>query len=92
MLTFYHLRDGKPSIVARVTNRTLVGNYGPDRDRELVVSLEAGDLIVFRPKGTRQRLVLSAFDAYAFALRRAALSDAREKRIARLRNRKERVR
>ena len=91
MLTFHHLRAGKPAIVARVTNRTLGGSYGPDRERDLVVSLEAGDLIVFRPKGTRQRLALSAFDAYAYAVRCAALAVAREKRAARFSRRKERV-
>lgn len=91
MLTFHHLRDGKPAIVARVTNRALGFNYGPDRDRQLVVSLESGDFIVFRPKGTRQRLELSAFDVYAYAVRRAALVDAREKRAAQFAKRKERA-
>jgi hypothetical protein len=92
MLTFHHLRDGKPAIVARVTNRALGFNYGPDRDRQLVVSLESGDLIVFRPKGTRQRLALSVFDAYAFALRCAAMAASREKRTARAAKRRECVR
>ena len=88
MLTFHHLRDGKPAIVARMTNAGLGFQYGPDRGRALVVSLEAGDLIVFRPKGTRQRIVLSAFDAYGYAVRGRALAEARDKRAARKANRK----
>lgn len=83
MLTFHHLRGGRPAIVARVTNGALGFNHGPDRGRPLVVSLEAGDLIVFRPKGTRQRVLLSAFDAYNHAVRCAALAKVREKRAAR---------
>jgi hypothetical protein len=78
MLTFHHLRDGKPSCVARVTNGALGVSHGLDRGRALVVTLEAGDLIVFRPKGTRQRLALNAFDAYSYAVRCAAMAKARE--------------
>lgn len=82
MLTFHHLRDGRPAVVARVTNGALGFNHGPDRGRALVVTLEAGDLIVFRPKGTRQRLALNAFDAYGYAVRCAALAKARDKHAA----------
>ena len=92
MLTFHHLRDGKPSIIKRVTNGKLAANYGPDSGRALVVSLEAGDRIVFRPKGTRQRITLEAFDAYAFALRCHALALAREKQAAKAASRKGRGR
>ncbi len=83
MLTFHHLRAGRPAVFARVTNGALGFNHGPDRGRPLVVSLEAGDLIVFRPKGTRQRMTLSAFDGYNYAVRCAAAARANEKRAAR---------
>ena len=83
MLSFNHTRGGKPRPCVRVTAGGLGCNYGPDRGRGLVVSLEQGDLICFRPKGTRQRLALSAFDLYAYAVRCRASARARERRQGR---------
>lgn len=82
MNTFNHRVDGKDRPARRVTIGALGMNHGRDRRRALIVSLESGDLIVFRPKGTRQRLMLSAFDAYGYAVRCQALAKAREKRQA----------
>jgi len=79
------LRD-KPA--RRVTRNTLGGNHGPDRGRKLAVSLVDGDLIEFRPTGTRRRHVVSAFDVFAFVLRteaavvRRAIEKARKDRKA----------
>ena len=76
----------------RVTRNGLSGGYGPDSGRKLVVSLMDGDLIVFRPKGTRQRKAVSAFDLYSYvhrvevaALARAKREAAKERRAARRR-------
>lgn len=77
--------------VRRVAIGGLAGHYGPDRGRELIVSLVQGDLIELRPKGTRRGETISAFDVYHYALRcranRAQLEKARvakEKKAARL--------
>ena len=80
MNTFNHRVDGKDRPARRVTIARLGMNHGLDRGRALIVSLESGDLIGFRPKGTRQRLMLSAFDAYGYAVRCQAMAKAREKR------------
>jgi hypothetical protein len=55
--------------VFRTTRGGLDGSYGPDRGRLLVVGQEVGDLISFRPLGTRRKVNLSIFDAYRFAIR-----------------------
>ena len=82
MNTFNHRVDGREQPARRVTMGGLGWNHGKDRGRNLVVALEQGDLITFRPKGTRQRVLLSAFDAYGYAVRCVALAKAREKRQA----------
>jgi hypothetical protein len=82
MLRFNHTLDGKPRLCVRVTAGGLGWNYGVDRGRALVVSLEAGDLVYFRPKGTRHRLAVSAFDLYAWAVQCQARASARDKRQA----------
>ena len=43
----------------------------------MIVSLEAGDLVCFRPKGTRQRHAASVFDLFAYVVRCQALALAR---------------
>jgi hypothetical protein len=60
---------------------TLGRNYGPDRDRRLVVSLDAGDVVSVRPERTARALTITAQDLYAYLLRcqanRAVLEKAR---------------
>jgi len=92
MNVFGHTVDGKERPARRVTRGALGFNHGPDKGRALIVSLEAGDLVCFRPKGTRQRYAASAFDLFAFIVRCRALVLAREKRAVRAAKRKERAR
>lgn len=80
MNSFGHTVNGKPRPCQRVTRGALGFHHGPDKGRQLIVSLEAGDLIQFRPKGTRQRHALSAFDLFNYVLRTEAHARAREKR------------
>lgn len=89
MNSFGHTIDGKERPARRVTRGALGMNHGPDRGRPLIVELRAGDLIVFRPKGTRQRHAASAFDLFAYVVRCRALTLAREKRETRAAKRKE---
>lgn len=80
------------SNVWRVTKGTLGGQFGPDRTRNLVVGLVNGDLLVFKPKGTRQKVTVNINDVYAWCLRSKALSaqlvKARERKEA-LKSRRE---
>lgn len=92
MNSFGHTIDGKERPARRVTIGALGWSYGPDRGRKLVVELCAGDLLMFRPQGTRRRYALSAFDAFSHVVRSQALAAAREKRAVRTAKRKERVR
>jgi hypothetical protein len=92
MNPFGHTIDGKERPARRVTRGALGFNYGPDKGRQVIVSLEAGDLIVFRPKGTRQRHAASVFDLFAYVVRCHALTLAREKREALAAKHKERAR
>jgi hypothetical protein len=74
MLTFANTRKGKPSPIARETERGLGPQFGPDAGRSLIVSLERGDLIVFRPKGSRNGVAsATAQDLYGYLVRRRAL-------------------
>lgn len=91
MNPFGHTLDGKERPARRVTRGALGLNYGPDRGRPLIVELRAGDLILFRPKGTRQRHAASVFDLFAYVVRCQALALAREKREARAAKRRERA-
>jgi hypothetical protein len=50
------------------------------KPRQLVVSLDLGDLIVFRESGRRQTWCLNADTAFKYAIRLAAFAAAREKR------------
>ena len=91
MNPFGHTVDGKERPARRVTRGALGMNHGPDRGRPLIVELRAGDLICFRPKGTRQHYAASAFDLFAYIVRCRALALAREKREARAAKRMERA-
>lgn len=51
--------------------------------RELVVGLEAGDIITFRMKGTRQSVSVPIHDVYWYAIKKQAAHNLREKAAAR---------
>lgn len=76
----------KPSVVSRVTKNELTGNYGPDKQRKLVVSFMDGDIIAMRPAGTRRTVSATALDLYAALLRwqanKVLLERARERKAA----------
>lgn len=91
MNPFGHTIDGKERPARRVTRGALGMNHGPDRGLPLIVELRAGDLVCFRPKGTRQRYAASAFDVFGYVVRCQASALAREKREARAVRRKERA-
>jgi len=55
--------------VSRLTKNELSGGFGPDNGRALVVSLRAGDIIAFRPQGTRREVTATAKDIYVAVLR-----------------------
>ena len=75
------------SEVWRVTKGTLGGHFGPDGKRKLVVGLIAGDVLVLKPKGTRQQVSVELKAVYSWCLRNKALSRQLEK----ARKRKERL-
>ena len=72
--------------VWRETRDTLPGHFCRDKNRKLIVGFRAGDLLVMRPKGTRQEVAVDLKDVYAWALRsramRSQLEKAREKKAA----------
>ena len=86
MNLFGHRVNGRERPARRLTAGALGYSYGPDRGRRLVVTLAAGDLILFRPERTRQTVSLLAVDAYRYALRCLAnaghLAKARERKAA----------
>lgn len=94
MLKFNHKRKhetpagqvSRPAGAYRETADPLPGNFGKDKDRPLVVGLVNGDLISFRPKGTRQHTAVRAVDVYQFAL----MCKARNARIEKMNEAKER--
>lgn len=55
--------------VYRETVGDLDGSFGKYRGRKIIAGLSVGDILIFRPKGTRQIETLSIMDAYRFAIR-----------------------
>lgn len=75
------------SPVRAVTRGGLGHSYSSrERGRQLVVSLEAGDVVTFRQHKTRHTVSATAFDIYAWILR----SQAMKANMARWREKKER--
>lgn len=82
MKTFAHrrpIRDANGSKVgeydapvSRVTVAPLGGQFGSDKRKRLVVTLQAGDVIAMRPERTGRTLTITAVDAYRYLLRLAA--------------------
>lgn len=74
----------KESPVGAVTRDPLGGAFGSDKKRRLVVTLCGGDVIRFRPHGTRRTVDLRAVDAYRWAIQceanRKILEKARAKK------------
>jgi|GEM_PF-3239870 len=74
----------RPSSVSRQTKNELSGSYGLDKGRKLIVTLREGDIIAFRPAGTRREATATAHDLYAAVIRwqanRVALEKARERK------------
>lgn len=101
MKTFGHRRptrntlgdmvDSKESPAKAVTQSILGSRHGPDRQRRLVVSLIAGDLIEFRPYGTSRKYVVGAVEAYEWLLRTKANCALLEKARAKKAKRAERL-
>lgn len=56
--------------IQRLTRGGLPDNYGPDKGKRLVASLDLGDVLTLRPHRTRRPESVSLFDVYAWALRR----------------------
>lgn len=56
-------------VVSRLTKNELGGCHGMDKARRLVVSLRAGDIVAFRPEGTRREVTATAHDLYSAVLR-----------------------
>jgi hypothetical protein len=85
MRNFGHQRrNGKPSPARAVTLEGLPWNFGPDRNRRMIVTLDAGDLITLRPAGTRRAVSVPVVEVYHWVLRsvanRANLEKARERK------------
>lgn len=79
MRTFGHVRkvrdtqgeviETKPSPVRAVTLEELGGQFGSDKRKRLVVTLDIGDTITMRPSGTRRAVAGTATDIYRFLIR-----------------------
>lgn len=101
MRTFGHQRavrdeDGeiigsKPSPVRARTIETLGAAYGPDRNRRLIVTLAACDVITIRPEKTTRGVDITAKDLYAYAQRTQAFKDYAHKAIAKKQKKAERL-
>ena len=90
MRTFGHqrpVRDGQgtivrtiPSPVCAITHNELGGQFGRDRNRRVIFTLEAADVVAMRPAGTTRTLRVEARDMYRWALQAAALNCLRKVR------------
>jgi hypothetical protein len=90
MQTFSHKRpvrneagdiiSHKPAPAIRITRGGLSLMHGPDKNKQLVVSLKDGDLIELRPARTSRSKSISAFDLYDYLIRLEAGVVERQKR------------
>ncbi len=69
--------------VRRTTQEHLSSFWGPWRNRPIVVSLEPGDLISFRPLGIRKSETVRIEDMYRYAVMCATNRTKREKEAVR---------
>ena len=69
----------KASPARAVTLGVLGANHGSDKGRRLVVALEVGDCITFRPYGTRRFMSARAVDVYEWILRSKAVCEQMRK-------------
>lgn len=70
------VRDPKGEVIGSnpspVKVRTLEGlphNYGPDKNKRLILTMHPGDLIGIRPERTGREVSISAVDVYSYVLR-----------------------
>lgn len=72
----------------------LPDNFGADKKRRLVVSLDSGDLITIRPEKTMRPVQIEAKDLYFYLLKcqanLATLEKARERKAAKILQRQRR--
>jgi len=61
-----------PSPVCAITRAELGGQFGRDRKRRVIFTLEAADVVAMRPAGTTRTLRVQARDVYRWALQAAA--------------------
>lgn len=96
MRTFGHSRpvrdnngnaiSSKPSPLRAVTVNKLGGSFGLDHNKRLIVTLDAGDLIILRPERTTRPVAVAAKDVYRFALMcKANLANLEKARAAKAR-------
>jgi hypothetical protein len=84
---FYKRKIKDKTIKAPLSRETRqlfkVQGVSKDHNRPLVVTLEPGDAISFRPKGTQQAVMVPIASLYHFARFTAAKAIANAKRVAR---------
>ena len=78
------------TVLENIVNRKTRGAYSTlyARPRQIVVSLIPGDFIEFREAGAKPRFCVPIDGMFRHAIRLKALSDAAEKRKARMAKRK----
>jgi hypothetical protein len=81
----------KPSPVRVKTVDGLGYNFGPDKNKRLVLTAHQGDLIGLRPERTSRELKISANDLYAYMIRCEANLAARQKANVRKERKAERL-
>lgn len=65
--------------IIRKTKHGLPPNHGSDRGKQLVASLDVGDVLTLRVSGRRQVETFSLFDLYTMAVRNRVRRAAAEK-------------
>ena len=75
-----HIVEMLPSPVCAITQDELGGQFGRDKRRRVIFTLEKNDLVAMRPAGTTRTLRVPARDVYRWALQCAALAFTRKVR------------
>ena len=75
-----HVVEMADSPVSAITRDELGGQFGRDKRRRVIFTLERNDLVAMRPAGTTRTLRVQARDVYRWALQCAALNFTRKVR------------
>ncbi len=80
-------KQREKGLVRRKVNATLDGSFGPDRNKQIIITIHSDGRLDLRPERTQRTETVHILDVYRFAIHRRAnalvLQKARERKVRR---------